>query len=245
SKGFSIIEILVASFIGVILLGVVYLSYSNISSLYRIQKLETEFKQESTTAMQDITVNIQNSFTKGAFFYIDPNADPPTSFDVSPQLARKLYGTGTTNDTIGIFSSSKTKYQSNVLYKTYIRYGLKKLPKADPNFRGYALYKEVRGETGGDYYTGLTPVPAPDPNSSKCRTILGYYKNRNNYLAVSKIDFQLVGGDVVRITMQLVGAASRGAGTVTKAIYKPSKDTYYTTSVQIKVNSGTSGDPNS
>jgi len=231
-RALTIIEILVSAVIGVVLLGIVYTAYYNVSEMNNAEQLEGEFKQKINTSLQDMRNNIENSFAKTACF----NTTSGTLiYNVSPVLSRKIYDTTKTNDTISIFSSSGTCFQGGTLYKTYITYGLKRLTPKDPNFPAYALYKRVQ-ETG---LTNGTPPAGVDPNSSTCKTLIGYYKNKKNYLAVSKLGFTLKGNDVVNISIQLVGAKSRGAGTVVKAIYKPDAGLkFYTTSVQIKVGSG-------
>lgn len=224
----TLVEVLVVSVISVLVLGVVYLAYSNISSLNKVEALEGEFKQTSAVFMKEITSSVQNAYTKGSVFYV---INAKKDYDLSPVISKGIYDPSNSCDTIGMFSSSKTGYQGNDLYKTYIRYGLKKLPNAPgTGFKGYALYKEVR-----ENLKDTTVPPSPDANSANCKVIMGYYKNRQNYLAVSKLNFELKGKDSIAISMRLVGSKSRGAGRPAAVIYKPSDTTFYTTSVQIKV----------
>ncbi|MEQ8226333.1 MAG: hypothetical protein ABRQ37_28715 [Candidatus Eremiobacterota bacterium] len=233
----TLIEILVASTMGVVLIGLVYLAYRNIYSLSQIQKLETEFKQASGTAIQNMTSNIQNSYKKGANVYIDPNF-----IVLSPTVEKKVYDTTSTTagDTLGIYLASKTRVQGGgtTLFKTFIRYGLRRIPGAPSSFnKGFALYREER-----EGLTNYTAPPAADPNFNikdpNYVIMVGYYKNPRNYLAVSKLAFKQQGDSVITIYMQLVGSVSRGGGSVAKAIYNPSKSTFHTTSIQLKVESG-------
>ncbi|MEQ8171415.1 MAG: hypothetical protein ABRQ38_21165 [Candidatus Eremiobacterota bacterium] len=235
TSAMTLIEILIASTMGVLILGLVYLAYRNIYSLSQIQKLETEFKQASGTVMQNIASNIQNSYKKGATAYIgDPNF-----VILSPTVEKKIYDTTSTisGDTLGIYLASETEMVGSDLSKTFIRYGLRKFPNAPGGFKGYALYREKR--------TGIinrNSPPAADPNFNindpNYTIILGYYKNSRNYLAVSKLAFKQQGDRLIIIYMQLVGSISRSGGSVTQAIYNPSIDNFHTTSIETKVESG-------
>ncbi len=228
----TLIEMLIVTLLSVIVLGVIYLAYSNISSLAKVQQLESDFKKTNTVTMKEITSNLQESFANTAVVY---NPASGANIDVSPVLYTSILycpGSTTTHDTMGFYSSSGTNIQGSTLFKTFIRYGLKRLPKAPASFQGYALYKQVTK------YTGATSPGSVDPNATSCRIIAGYYKNPKNYMAISKLDFQLRGNDNISVSMQLVGSISRGAGRSAKALYKPSDTQVYNTSVQLKLNSG-------
>lgn len=232
-SGLTLIEILISIALVSVILGVILYAFRNTSSLSKVQNLETEFKQKSISIMQDITLNLTKGYRNNAGIF-----SPALGLQVPIRvyLIRNIYDvSGQTYDTITFCSANNTRVTGGNVLKRYITYGLMALPNAPPGFKGYALYRAIEEDVQNNTppqndETG--PLPSPGPE----RTILiGDYKNKENYIAVSKLDFQLKGNDLVNVCLQLVGVASRGGGTTVQALYRPDKGECYTTSVQMSI----------